>query len=388
MVCQTANELQARLALRALWPPPARATGGDDDANDNGPPTGHISILQRKLRAEMEEVLRASQDRRLKRIQRQIAVLCSENGVKPVSPAAPSVAASSATSDQSVAVQTEDVEARQRLVTALEHSLQSADAASRTPQKTYGPSGRQSKLLDPEDKTDGLVSENKCMKATLEQLDRSLNSRERQIAALQSQLETCKNMQKVHEDATKIAAAALRELVANTASVPRMYEERLRSRQQRVAKKHEDLIRNKQKDSHYQALAVQQKHYYLQNERIGMTPGAADRLQRHPAGDLFLWPRPPHHPDTKAEAFDIGTAIANPYVCDSWPFEPNVLASRTLKEATMQVCIEETDEDLEEEPRRLPFLQLRLPAPGRGCDDEEDDFDDRYNGPSETARSL
>jgi len=335
----------------------------------------------------MEDVLRASHDRRLKRIQRQVAILCSESGVKPISPAVPFVVASGATSGPSVAVQTEDVEATQRLATALERSLQSADAASKTPQKTYGPSGRQSKLLDPqEEKADGLVSETTCMKGTLEQLDRSLNSRARQIAALQSQLDTCTCMKKEQEDATKVAAAALRELVANTASVPRMHEDRLHRRRQRVAELSRDLDRSRHKATHYQSLAQQQRRYILQNERIGVS-GAADRLQSHPAGDIFLVPRPPPLGDVNAEVFDIGTAIANPYVCDSWPFEPNVLASRTSKEATMQMCIEETPEDFEEERKRLPFLQLRLPAPGRGCDDE-DDFDDRYNGPSETARSM
>jgi len=346
--------------------------GGDNDDNDNGPPTGHISALQRQLRAEIEDVLQSSHDRRLKRIQRQVAVLRSDCGVNHASPAAPSVAASRATSDPSVAVQTEDMEATQRLATALEQCLQSADAASRTPQKTYGPSGRQSKLLDPEDKADALVSETKCMKVTLEQLDRSLNSRVRQIGALQSQLETCKNMQKEQEDATNVAAAALRELVANTASVPRMHEERLHGRQQRVAKMRQDLIRNREKATYYQALARQQRRYYLQNERIEAS-GAVDRLQRHPAGEIFLWPRPPSMADMKAEVFDIGTAIANPYVCDSWPFEPNVLASRTQKGATMQRI-----EEIPEIPRFAAF--------GRGCDD--DDFDDRNNGPAETARSL
>lgn len=225
------------------------------------------------------------------------------------------------------------------------------------------------------------------MKNTLEHLDRALNSRERQIGALQSQIENCKNMCKEKEDATVAAAAALRELVAHPASATRIHEERLRRLRQHVAKLRQNLDNSQQKATHYQALAQQQRRYYLQNERIDVS-GAGDRLQRHPAGDIFLVPQPPPLGDMKAENFDIGTAFANPYVCDSWPFEPNVLASRTSKEATMPLCLEETSEDLEEEHKRLPFLQLRLPAPGRGCDDEEEDFDDRYNGPSETARSL
>jgi hypothetical protein len=336
----------------------------------------------------MEDVLQASLQRRLKRIEQKVNVLISDGGVNPISSATPSVVVSGATLGPSVAVQTEDSEAAQRLFTTLERTLQSAEMASRPTKKAYGPSGKQSKLLDPqEEKADGLVSETTCMKNTLEQTDRALNSRERQIGALQSQLEHCKTMHTEKEDATMAAAAALRELVAHPASAPRIHDERLRRLRQRVAELRQNLDRSQEKAKHYQALAQQQRLYYLQNERIGEN-GGGDRLQRHPSGELFLVPKPPPLGDMKAEVFDIGTAIANPYVCDSWPFEPNVLASRTSKEATMQMCVEETPEDMEEERRRLPFLQLRLPAPGRGCDDEEDDFDDRYNGPSETARSL
>jgi len=386
MVCQTASEVQARLALRALWPPPP-VSGDTGVGDDIGPPAGHMSTLHRQLRAEMEDVLQASLKRRLKRIEQKVNVLCSDDGVNLTSSATSSVVVSGATLGPSVAVQTEDSEAAQRLITTLERSLQSAEKASRTPHKAYGPSGKQSKLHDPSDeKHDGLVAEIPCMQSTLSELDRALNSRERQIDALQSQLAFCKNMCEEKKDAAEAAKTVLKELVAHPAAPPRIHEERLCRLRQRVAELRENLDENREKATHYKELAEQQRRYYLQHERIGVS-GGRERLQRHPSGDLSMVPKPPPQGDMKAEGFDIGTAFANPYICDSWPFEPNVLAQRMSKENPLHMCVEETPEDLEEERRRLPFLQLRLPAPGRGCDEEEeDDFDDRY--PSGTARSL
>ena len=45
--------------------------------------------------------------------------------------------------------------------------------------------------------------------------------------------------------------------------------------------------------------------------------------------------------------------VANPYVCDSWPFEPNVLAKRTPQESAMPTFEEETEEELREAERGL-----------------------------------
>merc|ERR1711957_261782 len=88
--------------------------------------------------------------------------------------------------------------------------------------------------------------------------------------------------------------------------------------------------------------------------------------------------------EEEPETWDVGTAFANPYVCDSWPFEPNVLANRTFKqEGTMEPCKEETKEDMENEKMRLPNLRA-LPMPGRFDDDDsEDDM-----APAGTSRSL
>ena len=48
--------------------------------------------------------------------------------------------------------------------------------------------------------------------------------------------------------------------------------------------------------------------------------------------------------------------VANPYVCDSWPFEPNVLAKRTPQESAMPTFEEETEEEVREAERGLRTL--------------------------------
>merc|ERR1712060_733776 len=138
-----------------------------------------------------------------------------------------------------------------------------------------------------------------------------------------------------------------------------------------------DLSKSKEQAKYFQTLVEQQRVYFLQSERVAVSSGRQG-LSRHPAGCIWLMPQPlPMMEEEKLEGWDVGTAIANPYVCDSWPFEPNVMASRCPKEAYLQPFVEETKEDLDDEKMRLvkPFRpnlgNLRLPAQ-RGSDDEED----------------
>lgn len=126
-------------------------------------------------------------------------------------------------------------------------------------------------------------------------------------------------------------------------------------------------------------------------------------LKAIPVGDYIRGPTSSHCPieilneigkpsilnsqdDDTEEMFDVGTAVANPYVCDSWPFEPNVLAKRTPQESSMPTFEEETEDDLKEAERGFrtnPFRSLRFPPGPSGA--ASDDDDDRYPG---TARSL
>jgi len=386
MVCETAEELRARLALRAIWAPGGElATCAEEDV-------GHASALHAQLRAETEAILRCSLERRLKRVEKRVAVLCgeaeAENGGAPVRGDVPPPTAGPRAS---AATQTEEQPAlvTEPLSAAMRRALQVAAAATRPPTKAFGASNFQSMLPDPkEEREDGFVSETFSMKGTIDSLGRSLGSRERQIESLQDQLDACRRMYEERAVQAEAISEGLRTLVANPEALGKAQHDRVRRRRARVAELSAELHKSQEQAKHYQALAQQQRAFFLQGERIGVS-GGAEALARHPAGDVALAQRPPPIGDERPEVWDVGTAIANPYVVDSWPFEPNVLAARTPKEATLKPCAEETDAQLEEERRRLPYragLQLRLPGPGR--DDDEEEYDDRYMGPSETSRSL
>ncbi|CAK0893224.1 unnamed protein product [Prorocentrum cordatum] len=143
----------------------------------------------------------------------------------------------------------------------------------------------------------------------------------------------------------------------------------------------------------YEKMVQDQRTFFLQSERIAVS-GGPSMLARHPCGEIALVPRPLSMANEQPEVWDVGTAVANPYVVDSWPFEPNVLARRTMQEApTMQPFKEETEEDLREASgpaRRSPFgaFDFRLAMPTRDSEDEDDGFNSRYGGPTETSRSM
>eukprot|EP00411_Alexandrium_monilatum_P041188 CAMPEP_0175405628 /NCGR_PEP_ID=MMETSP0095-20121207/39149_1 /TAXON_ID=311494 /ORGANISM="Alexandrium monilatum, Strain CCMP3105" /LENGTH=369 /DNA_ID=CAMNT_0016704469 /DNA_START=47 /DNA_END=1157 /DNA_ORIENTATION=+ len=369
MVCETAEELHARLVLRAMWP--TEGKNGQAEAEDEGEAPG-VSLLHRRLRAELNEVLEGSFKRRLARIEQKVAILCEggQADSKPAPVFAPPTRAAAGKPRPSVEaeVQTEEEEPV--------CTKQLAEAQ---------PPGR---AADPkEEKEDLPVAEELAIKSTLETLGRSLSSRAKQISSLEGQLKVCHD---ILEDRTREADAGaqdLRDLLADPSKLSEAHRQRVQKRTDRVKELSDTLEKTREQAKRYQMLAHQQRAFFLQGERISAS-GGTEAVARCSAGELAVVQRPPPMGDEKPEVWDIGTAVANPYVVDSWPFEPNVLASRTSKEATMQSCVEETEEDLEEERRRLPFragLSLRLP--GRRLE-EDDEYDDQYGGPSSTSRSM
>jgi len=390
-VCETAEELHARLVLRAMWP--TEGKNGQAEAEDEGEAPG-VSLLHRRLRAELNEVLEGSFKRRLARIEQKVAILCEggQADSKPAPVFAPPTRAAAGKPRPSVEaeVQTEEEEpvCTKQLAEAMKVALRRAATAAMTPSKVFGPTSRQVALPDPkEEKEDLPVAEELAIKSTLETLGRSLSSRAKQISSLEGQLKVCHD---ILEDRTREADAGaqdLRDLLADPSKLSEAHRQRVQKRTDRVKELSDTLEKTREQAKRYQMLAHQQRAFFLQGERISAS-GGTEAVARCSAGELAVVQRPPPMGDEKPEVWDIGTAVANPYVVDSWPFEPNVLASRTSKEATMQSCVEETEEDLEEERRRLPFragLSLRLP--GRRLE-EDDEYDDQYGGPSSTSRSM
>lgn len=354
------------------------------------------SKLHRKVRDEVDGILKGSLMRRLEQLEQKVQQEWRKDLAKGSTDLA-AAASSTATSAASRPVSTrcssetqmegvEDSAADVRsLSEAVAQALRTAVRCAKPPQKAFGPTKRQEQLLDPPEKVEEIVREVDTLRATLRSLEGTLGNRERQIGALLQQLETCKSMLQECQEEARVATDSLSQLQADPGLLKQTQADRMTRRRARVAALAAKLEWSTSQARHYRALAQQQRAFFLQSERVAVSGGKM-AITRHPAGEVALVPQPPTMDDEKPEVWDVGTAIADPYRVDSWPFEPNVLAKRAPQESSMQPFVEETEEDLMEEDRRFrnPFrsgFNLRLPAHG-------DEDDERYDGPSETSRSL
>lgn len=100
-----------------------------------------------------------------------------------------------------------------------------------------------------------------------------------------------------------------------------------------------------------QNLARQQRHWFMQYESLGQE--GAQVLRRHPCGEVFqaVPPATEHIEeddndlDYRGNGWNVGTSHCNPYKVDSWPFQPNVLAQRTSKDAFLPPCEDGSDSE-------------------------------------------
>jgi len=378
-----ADVIQARLALRALWSP--WKENGKNTESDNE--VGQVSTFHRALHQEVDEVLRAGFKRRLERLQGQVKLLCDTNGLKTTESSSKKAADNSKQPNTSADIDVDEGP----LCESAARALRRATRCTQPPPKVYGPTETQYAKTEPEEKEEPFVRESQTLQQSLECVQQSLSSRTRQIKNLTQQLEVCKKELEVKTEQADGAKVRLETVRDDPSKLQEALQRELQRKRQKAGQL-EDGSKNAQMQAkYYQKLAHDQRASFLQSERVAAS-GGRDTLSRHPAGDVFLVPQPPSMDDDGEEIFDVGTHVANPYVCDSWPFEPNVLARRGPQEGTMPPFTEETEEDLEEESKpRNPFrdsLKLRLPASGGDPSDDEGDYGGRYNGPSDTARSL
>lgn len=386
MVSTDAEEVQARLALRAAWSGLKEDNSGDTIVNGNGTEAGKASEVHRKARTEVDAILKSGLMRRLARLEQKVKVLCDAREV----PGAESNGDNGAAAEKQPPVTAKPTESQKKLTEAFATALRRATRCTAAPTKDFGPTQEQVQKKDPPEKDEGLVHESMTLRSSLSSLEQSLGSRQRQIRNLTDQLEFCsKELEEKTREAEE-GATSWKLLKENPETLPEARKTRLRKQNTRVKQMRENLIKAREQAKHHQALAHQQRAFFLQSERVAAS-GGREVTNRHPCGEVFLVLQPATMEDDDAqEVFDVGTAVANPYVCDSWPFEPNVLARRGPQEGSMPPFKEETEEDLEEENRRFrnPFragLSLRLPVHGGDRSDEEDDD---YDGPSATSRSL
>lgn len=437
MSCTSAEELQARLAIRALWSPakaackcPCGNTFLDDSAfcrkcgkpRPEAPstPSGDDSVpatstLHRHLRAEIDEVLKSGLSRRLRRIENSVNTLIESGGngngdagqenIEPHATINGSALHGATVSVTEAGMQTNSSGSQdywvdqgnwgdEHPVTKLESTFQKAYNVAvratwpRPVKKKYGPSRRQTTLEEPPVKEEKLEREMATIRSTTQCVTQNLGNRDRQIANLKSQIAATQEFVQEEEDKLSELDEILR-LANDPSKLPAVHESRRRKQKQALERVEQELKDAKADAEHHRGLTKQQHAFFMQAETIYCQERGAERMQRSPAGEVFLVPQPLPMPEEKAgaDSSDIGVSIANPYECDSWPFEPNVLARRCPKECPMDNVAEETLEDLLEAQRpgrTNPFrggLNLRNTTED---DDEEEDED----GPAATARSL
>jgi len=394
MVPTSAEELQARLALRALWSPTQAGSCPEDTTSvDDSAPSR--STFHRQMRAEVDEVLKASLSRRVGRLQKKVGRLieASTNGsvgqenISPKSAAngsspsgAPSVSVSEMEVQTNVTGQTVPPNLlAEKFEKAFTHAIRSTWA----PTKKWGPSRRQNNYQDPPEKEEKLEKEATTLRNTLSCLNQNIPNRERQIASLKGQLAVVKIHVKQEEEKVAERDEILRA-VKDPSKLVSVHATHMKNQKQEVEDLDRELVSAKAEAKRYQALVKQQHAFFMQADTIYCRSGVG-RLHRFPSGEVFLVPQPLPMDDDKAESWDVGTSIANPYEVDSWPFEPNVLARRSPKECPMDNVPEETLEDLLEAQRpgrTNPFRGHGLNL--RNLSNEDGDGD----GPTATSRSL
>lgn len=233
-----------------------------------------------------------------------------------------------------------------------------------------------------------MLAESSTLISTLEALDKNCAARRRQIANLRDQRQRLEEHRRQHEDKEKASAARETALLSDPSLIAKEHAESQERCRKEVTELASAMVRKQAEARTYEDLVKQQKQYFIQSERILMH-GGQDKISRHPTGDIALAMQPLRiAADEKLEVWDVGTAIANPYVVDSWPFEPNVLAARReITESPMQPFGEESQEDLRNEMLRLPVKCTGLPLRE---DEDEEDYEDEDDdvGPNATARSL
>lgn len=393
MVPTSAEELQARLALRAVWSTTQAGSSPEDTTSveDSFPAR---SSFHRQMRAEVDEVMKASLSRRVGRIQKKVGRLIetSTNGSIGQENISPKSAANGSSPSDAPSVSVSEMEVQTNvtgqtippnlLAEKFEKAFTHAIRSSWSPVKKWGPSRRQNNYQDPPEKEEKLEKEAATIRSTLSCVNQNIPNRERQIASLKGQIAVVKIHLKQEEEKLAERDEILRS-VKDPSKLQSVHAAHVKQQQKEVEDLDRGLASAQAEAKRHQALVKQQHAFFMQADTIYCRSGSG-RLHKFPSGEVFLVPQPLPMDDDKAESWDVGTFIANPYEVDSWPFEPNVLARRTPKECPMDNVVEETLEDLLEAQRP----GRTNPFTGHGLNLRSLHNDDDGDGPSATSRSL
>lgn len=333
------------------------------------------SLLRQLLEQEVSESLKHGLMGRLDALEQEVMEALKKDPYKPIPQAvAPPVIPPAPTmkplpGSRESAVQTAQPTKFEKSIPAQEDlGFDSIKEVPKVPEKNFGPTKLQRTLPKPKETPAPLVPETVALKQSLAVVQQQLGSRDRQTAELQKQLKECRQ---ALSDQTRISTASqdrLRHLLEAPARAPQAQTEEITRLQQRISTLSSRLANAKSGETYWSVVARRQRAFFLQSEQHG--PEAMQLLNRHPCGTVFVAP-PPILGDAgdMGPAWDVGTSFANPYVCDSWPFEPNVLAKRTPQDPIMQ--------PLEEDPQAEDEV-----------DDEDDEEEETCMSPSKNASGM
>jgi len=251
----------------------------------------------------------------------------------------------------------------------------------------------------PPEKKEPIVEEVFTLKSTLKCVSQSTTAREKQLLELREQRAAGDRLGSQRTKEAAKTSLSLKKLLADAGYSRTAHEEAIERKRARVKETSDSLKKVQAQAKHYRKVAQKQHAYCQQTDYIQMF-GGEKAMRRHPAGDITLFPPPTPCAGDKDlalsemynGAWGVGSDIANPYACDSWPFEPNVLARRAPQDSTMQPFAEETEEEVEEARTGISRrgFGLRVPPLRRlaGNDDSDYSDDDKFGRPTDTARSL
>jgi hypothetical protein len=249
------------------------------------------------------------------------------------------------------------------------------------------PSSRQRRFPDPPEKGWMHVDEDRSLRMSVVTVQRNLHKRDVQTQELHRQLrqtqQDCVN-QKLE---ASYAARKLQDLLADPSIAPQAQAAELNDLREKVTDLSGKLADSRQSEMQWGIVAKRQRAFFMQSERVAQE--GVNVFRKHPAGELFLAPPPVCLEDDMEEdprklPWDMGNSHINPYVNDSWPFEPNACAQRCAVEPDLGRWDEEdgiVGSDSEGESPRSgdehdrAQLMMRLPHLPPEAGPHDDDFD-------------
>jgi len=259
------------------------------------------------------------------------------------------------------------------------------------PSLTVSPSNRQKRFQDPPEKGWMPIDEDRSLRMSMVTVQRNLQKRDVQTQELHRQLrQTQQDCQTQKLEAT-YAARRLQDLLSDPSSAPQAQAEELKVLRHNIEDISGKLADSKQSEMQWGIVAKRQRAFFMQSERVAQE--GVNLFRKHPAGEIFLAPPPVYleddcEEDPKRAPWDVGNSHINPYVNDSWPFEPNASYQRCAVEPNLGRWDEEdgiVDSDEEDgspqspgsgdDDDRSPQLMLRLPQLPPESPPDGEDFD-------------